>query len=257
MLVRPADPVTETIVLEDATDEDNALYILHYIAKDASGGLHLGRNIWFDRLDLSIVRQKVLDRQRAISSAIRATLSGSRTTTCPFPSHIDINRPQDGYGVVMDVVQLQMNKSLTDEQFVLNQSRRLKAANDRGGATVIFKLVWENVRFRPLRTLLSVLLIAVPVTLILTLIGLSNGFIEDSKKRSTGVGARHSGQSARRLSHELQLRQHARQTRGRVCARAPRRPGNGHSGCADRRLRLRDRHRPRGFRQNEWRVHLR
>lgn len=53
---------------------------------------------------------------------------------------------------------------------------------------MIFRLVWENVRFRPLRTQLSVLLIAVPVTLILTLIGLSNGFIEDSKKRSTGVG---------------------------------------------------------------------
>jgi putative ABC transport system permease protein len=33
------------------------------------------------------------------------------------------------------------------------------------------------------------MLIAVPVTLILTLIGLSNGFVEDSKKRSAGVGA--------------------------------------------------------------------
>ncbi|MDP9170969.1 MAG: FtsX-like permease family protein [Acidobacteriota bacterium] len=54
---------------------------------------------------------------------------------------------------------------------------------------MIFKIVWENVRFRPLRTLLSVLLIAVPVMLILTLIGLSTGFIDDSKKRSTGVGA--------------------------------------------------------------------
>ena len=54
---------------------------------------------------------------------------------------------------------------------------------------MIARLVWENVRFRPLRTMLSILLIAVPVTLILTLIGLSNGFIEDSKKRSMGVGA--------------------------------------------------------------------
>lgn len=54
---------------------------------------------------------------------------------------------------------------------------------------MILKLVWENVRHRPVRTLLSVLLIAVPVTLILTLIGLSNGFIEDSRKRSAGVGA--------------------------------------------------------------------
>lgn len=54
---------------------------------------------------------------------------------------------------------------------------------------MIGKLVWENVRHKPLRTLLSILLIAVPVTLILTLIGLSHGFIDDSRKRSAGVGA--------------------------------------------------------------------
>jgi putative ABC transport system permease protein len=54
---------------------------------------------------------------------------------------------------------------------------------------VIFNLVWENVRFRPVRTLLSIMLIAVPVTLILTLVGISRGFLEDSQKRSEGVGA--------------------------------------------------------------------
>ena len=32
MLIRPADP-DETPVLEDATDEDNALYILHFITR--------------------------------------------------------------------------------------------------------------------------------------------------------------------------------------------------------------------------------
>jgi putative ABC transport system permease protein len=54
---------------------------------------------------------------------------------------------------------------------------------------VVLKLVWENVRFRPVRTLLSILLIALPVTLILTLVGLSHGFIEGSEKRAEGVGA--------------------------------------------------------------------
>jgi putative ABC transport system permease protein len=54
---------------------------------------------------------------------------------------------------------------------------------------VIGRLVRENVSHRPLRTLLSVLMIAVPVTLILTLIGLSTGFVEDSRKRQAGVGA--------------------------------------------------------------------
>ena len=52
-----------------------------------------------------------------------------------------------------------------------------------------FKLILENLRHRPLRTLLSVLLIAIPVTLILTLVGLSQGMLEDSARRSRGVGA--------------------------------------------------------------------
>jgi putative ABC transport system permease protein len=54
---------------------------------------------------------------------------------------------------------------------------------------VTFKLILENLRYRPLRTLLSVLLIAIPVTLILTLVGLSQGMIEESAKRNRGVGA--------------------------------------------------------------------
>jgi len=54
---------------------------------------------------------------------------------------------------------------------------------------VILKLVWENVRFRPVRTLLSVLLIAGSVTLILTLKGMTDGFLESSEKRNEGVGA--------------------------------------------------------------------
>jgi len=48
---------------------------------------------------------------------------------------------------------------------------------------MMFLLVLENVRHRPLRTLLSILLIAVPVTLILTLVGLSHGFMADSQRR--------------------------------------------------------------------------
>ncbi len=40
-----------------------------------------------------------------------------------------------------------------------------------------------------MRSLLSILLIGVPVTLILCLVGLSHGFIEDSQKRARGIGA--------------------------------------------------------------------
>jgi putative ABC transport system permease protein len=54
---------------------------------------------------------------------------------------------------------------------------------------VISKLVLENLKHRPMRSLLSILLIGVPVTLILCLIGLSRGLLEDGQTRSRGVGA--------------------------------------------------------------------
>jgi len=54
---------------------------------------------------------------------------------------------------------------------------------------VIAKLMLENVRHRPMPTLLSIFLIGVPVTLILILVGLSDGLLNDSKKRANGVGA--------------------------------------------------------------------
>jgi putative ABC transport system permease protein len=54
---------------------------------------------------------------------------------------------------------------------------------------VTVKLVLENLKHKPVRSLLSVLLIAVPVTLILCLVGLSYGMLEDSQNRARGVGA--------------------------------------------------------------------
>lgn len=54
---------------------------------------------------------------------------------------------------------------------------------------MISKLVVANLTQRPIRTFLSVLLIAIPVTLMLTLVGLSHGFVDDSSRRTRGIGA--------------------------------------------------------------------
>jgi putative ABC transport system permease protein len=54
---------------------------------------------------------------------------------------------------------------------------------------VTVKLVLENLKHKPIRSLLSVFLIAIPVTLILCLVGLSHGMLEDSARRMRGVGA--------------------------------------------------------------------
>ena len=51
------------------------------------------------------------------------------------------------------------------------------------------RLVLENLKHRPMRSLLSILLIAVPVTLILALVGLSYGMLDDAQQRARGSGA--------------------------------------------------------------------
>lgn len=54
---------------------------------------------------------------------------------------------------------------------------------------MINKLVFENLKHRPVRTLLSICAIAIEVTMILTLVGVSRGVIEESQRRARGVGA--------------------------------------------------------------------
>jgi putative ABC transport system permease protein len=51
------------------------------------------------------------------------------------------------------------------------------------------KLVIENLRQRPIRTILSVLAIGVEVTMILTLVGISYGTLDETARRARGVGA--------------------------------------------------------------------
>ncbi|MGD0498093.1 MAG: hypothetical protein ABSC23_06625 [Bryobacteraceae bacterium] len=118
LLVRPIENPS-IAMLENYTDEDNAFYILHEI-QEQGGQLLLRRTIWFDRLKLTIVRQLAFDDQGNILSDAR--YDGWRSwDNIPFPKHIVIDRPHDGYSVVVDVVKMDINKGVTDDKFVLNQ----------------------------------------------------------------------------------------------------------------------------------------
>jgi outer membrane lipoprotein-sorting protein len=119
MLIRPADP-TEMTGLVDATDEDNALYILYFGKMGSNGDFRFTRGVWFDRIDLSIVRQVVYDDSGATVSDTRYS-KWQPYNGVTFPAHIDINLPQDQYGVVLEMVDMQMNLPVTDDKFVLNQ----------------------------------------------------------------------------------------------------------------------------------------
>ncbi|MBM3783215.1 MAG: FtsX-like permease family protein [Acidobacteria bacterium] len=54
---------------------------------------------------------------------------------------------------------------------------------------MVYQLVWENLKHRPVRTLLSSLAIGLGVTMMLTLVGVGEGMLADQESRTRGVGA--------------------------------------------------------------------
>jgi outer membrane lipoprotein-sorting protein len=119
LVVRPIEPA-DRLMLENFTDEDDAFYILHVVREPRPGELHLVRTIWFDRTDLQLARQLILDEKGNIVADARYS-QWRPYDNIPFPKRIDINRPKDEYGVVIDIVKMDINKGVSDDKFVLNQ----------------------------------------------------------------------------------------------------------------------------------------
>jgi outer membrane lipoprotein-sorting protein len=120
LLVRPIDPAKEQTLLENLTDEDNANYIVSVLATGAAGQPFLQRQLWFDRLNLRMARQLIFDPSGNILTDARYN-DWQRYDNVLFPKHVEINRPQDEYGVVITMVKVDINKPVTDDKFTLEQ----------------------------------------------------------------------------------------------------------------------------------------
>jgi|SRR5579871_4637 len=117
LFIRPPG-ANETSEAIDFTDEDNAVYILHIFGTGSDGKPLIARTIWFDRLTLHIQRQISFDEKGEILSYVRYN-GWKNHNGVSFPNVIDINRPQDEYGVVMTVEKVEINKPITDDKFVM------------------------------------------------------------------------------------------------------------------------------------------
>jgi hypothetical protein len=120
LLVRPIDTAHEQTILENFTDEDNAVYKLSVIAPTTGGQLVLERELWFERLRLQLVRELIFDPSGDILTDARYS-DWQYYDNVPFPKHIEIERPKDEYGVVITVVKLEINHPVSDDQFKLEQ----------------------------------------------------------------------------------------------------------------------------------------
>jgi hypothetical protein len=120
LLIRPPDPKTEITFLEDDTNETRAIYILMTIGREGNHYFPV-RNIYFDRYTLQINRQKTFAPNGEILSETRYS-NWADHNGISFPSSIDIQRPKDGYEVVLQLTDLKLNTAdMTPAKFVLNQ----------------------------------------------------------------------------------------------------------------------------------------
>ena len=83
-------------------------------------GWYLSRRIEFSRTDLLPHRQRIYDQQGNVATDARYQNYKDYAGTT-FPSTIEIERPRENYDITLSMVKLEINKALTDDQFVLEQ----------------------------------------------------------------------------------------------------------------------------------------
>lgn len=130
LLLQPVDPEREIAVLENDNETvvdaktkhlvKQPTYVIDVIRKEADGKYYLSRKVIFDRSDLIPDTQVFFDKQGNVVTEARYQVykdfNGVR-----FPTVIQIKRPQEEYQIQLTVVKLEMNASLKDEQFALEQ----------------------------------------------------------------------------------------------------------------------------------------
>jgi outer membrane lipoprotein-sorting protein len=90
------------------------------ILRDGPQGWYLSRRIEFSRTDLLPHRQRIYDQQgNVVTDARYEDYKDFAGTT--FPSTIEIERPRENYDITLSMVKLDINKTLTDDQFALDQ----------------------------------------------------------------------------------------------------------------------------------------
>lgn len=117
MLVRPVDRSVDMVLLADDTTETSASYQLEIIRK-VGNDIAIFRLITFDRVNLQIIEQREYDENGLIISLSKYD-DFKVYDNVRFPSHIEISRPKDEYGIVLVVMKMDINNKIDAARFVL------------------------------------------------------------------------------------------------------------------------------------------
>jgi len=83
-------------------------------------GCHLARRIEFSRIDLLPHRLRIYDLQGNVTSDTHY-VTYKEFNGIPFPTTIEIDRPRENYDITLNILKLELNLTLSDDQFALEQ----------------------------------------------------------------------------------------------------------------------------------------
>jgi outer membrane lipoprotein-sorting protein len=128
LLIPEIDPETEIAVLENGYETvlDSKRHRVAQpdyeivVVRKGKKGWFLARKILFSRTDLQPHRQLIYDENGKLATDVHygdyKDYDGIR-----FPTQTEIERPQEEYDITLSIVKLDLNKTLTDDQFDLQQ----------------------------------------------------------------------------------------------------------------------------------------
>lgn len=107
----------ETVVDEKKHPVEQPDYEMAVIRRGPNGWF-LSRKIEFSRTDLLPHRQRIYDQQGNVVTDARYQ-NFKDYGGIEFPSKIEIERPREDYDILLNILKLEVNRALTDDQFVL------------------------------------------------------------------------------------------------------------------------------------------
>jgi outer membrane lipoprotein-sorting protein len=90
------------------------------VIRRGPNGWFLERKIEFSRTDLLPHRQQIYDQQGNVVTDVRYQ-NFKDYGGIEFPAKIEIERPRENYDILLNILKLDVNRALTDDQFVLEK----------------------------------------------------------------------------------------------------------------------------------------
>ena len=110
----------EEAALEVATESQKSYYIVLILRRRDAGGLLLARKLWFERENLTLARLQIFDSTGTVETDARYS-SYAEFSGIHYPQQIVFDRPQDDYGLMLTVAEMEFNQPLEDDKFQMAQ----------------------------------------------------------------------------------------------------------------------------------------